>query len=457
MKDKIKQKASPTLDFVEDFEGLMKVMKKEDIKERGIMFIGTSLNTFLMYMNIMKRTKNDYPIINATMLNDINTYRNGWIDEIYCIIVTGNGKVSSYPADSKGEIFEILVRCKNINKFTIIPLVIKTSKGHHQNMLIYNPYTNDIEHFEPHGTAFGGQTSKSINKFMPKNLTTYFEDKKYKKIIGDIKYLPTTDSYPLPEGLQSMEGWNDNKTKGVVRDGKFISDPAGWCVVWSYFMVDYRLAHPKLSLTDVIHKVMKTFDNNPENMTPFIRDYSRLFIKEVNLLWDDYSKINKLDEKISDEIKKYNKYHHIPIVEVRKKIDDMNNSVFEINKKIIKHFFAEISQASGLKPVVKIPPSVKKPVVKPVKKPVVKPVKKPVVKKPVVKKPVVKKPKKKSGKLSKEDCKKWEENKKNIKDGKVININNGNEIKYTKKNGDLTKKILDINKECEKPKRVKKK
>ena len=81
MKDKIKQKDSPTLDFVEDFEGLMKVMKKEDIKERGIMFIGTSLNTFLMYMNIMKRTKNDYPIINAKMLNDINTYRNGWIHQ----------------------------------------------------------------------------------------------------------------------------------------------------------------------------------------------------------------------------------------------------------------------------------------------------------------------------------------------------------------------------------------
>ena len=67
-----------------------------------------------------------------------------------------------------------------------------------------------------------------------------------------------------------------------------------------------------------------------------------------------------------------------------------------------------------------------------------------------------KKPKKKSEKLSKEDCKEWEENKKNIKNGKVININNGKEIKYTKKNGDLTKKVLDINKECEKTKSVKK-
>ena len=60
------------------------------------------------------------------------------------------------------------------------------------------------------------------------------------------------------------------------------------------------------------------------------------------------------------------------------------------------------------------------------------------------------KPKKKSEKLNKEDCKKWEENKKNVKNGKVININNGKEIKYTKKDGNLTKKVMDINKECEK-------
>ena len=54
----------------------------------------------------------------------------------------------------------------------------------------------------------------------------------------------------------------------------------------------------------------------------------------------------------------------------------------------------------------------------------------------------------KTEKLNKEDCEKWEQNKKNIKNGKIINIKNGKKINYTTKNGDLTKKVNDINKEC---------
>jgi len=57
---------------------------------------------------------------------------------------------------------------------------------------------------------------------------------------------------------------------------------------------------------------------------------------------------------------------------------------------------------------------------------------------------------KKTDKLTKEDCEEWEKNKKNVKNDKVINIKNGKSIKYTKKNGEPTKKVDDINKECEK-------
>ena len=64
-------------------------------------------------------------------------------------------------------------------------------------------------------------------------------------------------------------------------------------------------------------------------------------------------------------------------------------------------------------------------------------------------KPEKKKPMKKN-KLTEEDCKQWEKNKKKIKNDKIINIKNGKPIKYTKKNGDLTKKVNDIDKECEK-------
>jgi ABC-type antimicrobial peptide transport system permease subunit len=59
-------------------------------------------------------------------------------------------------------------------------------------------------------------------------------------------------------------------------------------------------------------------------------------------------------------------------------------------------------------------------------------------------KPKIQKP------LTKEECGKWEQNKKNIINKKIINIKTNKPINYLKKNGELTKKAKEIDDECTK-------
>jgi hypothetical protein len=283
----------------------------EKIMNLPIPFEPTTTNALYMYMNILKRSKNDCIIIDIS--DGKNILKNSFLElRLY------NDKKLNYN-NNKEDFYKILNICKKKNNFVIIPLKILKTKTHgHLNMLMYNPYVNIIEHYEPHGDIYKGDVEDNKIEMIYKILKKEFNNRK-------IKYLKPNKTCPISKGLQELEELD--LTEGKIRNGFYIKDPGGFCMCWSFYLAELRLSNPKLKPEEIYKKAFKILSEKPEKLRDFIRNYSRLFLTSIKTIGKPVIKLlkyKKLKNKSLENKKKYNYYKNIINNEIKKQLNSIS-------------------------------------------------------------------------------------------------------------------------------------
>lgn len=168
---------------------------------------------------------------------------------------------------------DILDCIKRGDKLIAIPLGIRFGKEKtgHANMLIFRPYENTIERFEPHGYMYGTDYTTDIN--INDTLKEMFEVKMkpYLKKYTP-KYIPPNNICPLQGnstfsqyklGFQDIEG----KIKGLEKEG------GGFCGMWSNFVLELIFLNQELTTKEVLQKAYDISKEDPQYLKNVIRGY----------------------------------------------------------------------------------------------------------------------------------------------------------------------------------------
>lgn len=167
-------------------------------------------------------------------------------------------------------------KCKNSNKrFTIGFLTLKCLKGcnncttndGHQNSFLYDKEDDSLELFEPYGSSVSEDDDFEANKL-------YSEFGSYFKKNYGIKNFYPPNSFCPSVGVQKME-------EDVA--GK-LTDPFGFCIIWSLWWIDYRLSNPNVDRKTLIIESIKNYKKDPSQMKRFIRNYSEKVTKQIDNL-----------------------------------------------------------------------------------------------------------------------------------------------------------------------------
>ena len=238
-----------------------------------------SFNTsaFMSFVYILNNNSNDCSAPKS-VIRDINMGSG---------IINPNKKLIEYTE----EIAKSIIRCWNKGKKVVcIPLSITQANkkkpsgySHHANMLIFNTWRMEAEHFEPHGDFFKGTFNpqgvrkkvqgvnltngiKEINKALVIILNRDYQDtavnNRYELKKG-FKYLPPHDTCPTDfnglKGFQSRDSYKEKETSKRTFDGVVITEQAGYCQMWSFFFMDLRLKTLRTKSTDIYREILGLF------------------------------------------------------------------------------------------------------------------------------------------------------------------------------------------------------
>lgn len=153
------------------------------------------------------------------------------------------------------------------------------SVGYHLNTLLYNRKTNEIEHFEPHGSMLADDyDAEELYRQMKEFLS---------KQVPDMVYVPPT-------------GFCMNKTffQRVEADEMGFTYEHGMCAVWCYWYIQVRLANPELTRDEVVKRALKALHRIGSFRT-FIRNYEKYYMHMINdIVEKHYLSIGKRKTKM---------------------------------------------------------------------------------------------------------------------------------------------------------------
>ena len=153
---------------------------------------------------------------------------------------------------------------KKKKRFFVIPLGIEDDGKSHSNYIIYDQILQEVERFEPNGAypPFQFDYDSSLLDVLLEN--------KFKQYNPTIKYFPPASFLPKI-GFQLFD----------LKEGKFgyLSDPKGFCAVWSIWYTELRLTHPKISRDKLIYKITDQIRKSKTSYRTIIRNYSQNITK----------------------------------------------------------------------------------------------------------------------------------------------------------------------------------
>ena len=182
--------------------------------------------------------------------------------------------------------------CKAKGKVLVLPYTIKTKSSYHANILLFNYHLNTLERYEPHGSQTGSSASniekiddnmvKWIQKLNP--LFAQHSLGKWKSLgISNPQSCPRFGMKNRYRGLQSLFPSQKATLKMNNNNVKYTAtDPAGWCVAWSAFILNERLKHLKLTPREVKVKTMKVLKGrNIKLVMNVLRNFAMVQYTEV--------------------------------------------------------------------------------------------------------------------------------------------------------------------------------
>ena len=206
---------------------------------------------------------------------DVGTY--GFIDvgdKLYNKRTPKNGKRYTVTPGFIKHLKEQYERCKSLNRLMVMPITIYEKK--HANMVIFNPFRNEVERFEPHGTntKIDGFNDSQVNEQLEKFV---------EKLNINAKYVPSHKTCPI--GYRAYQEYDNEERKKRKVNNISVLDPGGYCCAWSFFYANLRLKYPRLSGAEIIRKSMDIIGTNPKTFRSFIHGqvkYLHKLMKRIN-------------------------------------------------------------------------------------------------------------------------------------------------------------------------------
>jgi hypothetical protein len=159
---------------------------------------------------------------------------------------------------------------KKGSSFILIPMGFDCGddKPGHQNFLIYNTITKEMERFEPNGSFVDNPCFNNRNNpTLTEKIIGLFDKHVQKGMIKDF-YEPM-DFCP-PRTVQFYQ----------ANEGKKFKGEGGFCLSWSYWYADTRLRNPTKEREEVVHMALKSlYANESVSFTSFIRSFSAFLAK----------------------------------------------------------------------------------------------------------------------------------------------------------------------------------
>ena len=177
----------------------------------------------------------------------------------------------------------------------IIPLYLLFPNGEgHANLLIYRQKNNVIEHFEPHGSYFGGKYN-NLNKYINQKLDEFIGIlNKELPQQSQVQLVRANDVCPMFDGLQALEEKSTIPTK--LEQGR------GYCAAWSMFFTELSLKNPNYSSNELINIIYDKLNQFSEkDRSNYLR---KVILGYVNLINDKIEKYFSIifGKHISSEI-----------------------------------------------------------------------------------------------------------------------------------------------------------
>jgi hypothetical protein len=163
-------------------------------------------------------------------------------------------------------LFTSIKKClKTRSTFIIIPFGFNCidESSSHFNLLVYNTKTKELERFEPYGSAVYNCYNVDGLDLKLKKL---FNNNVRKNMINDV-YEPL--SFCPTKSFQYIE---EEQQEGSL-------EPDGFCVAWSFWYADTRMANPDKSRSEVVNIALQTLKNDYSRFRTFIRSYSNFLEK----------------------------------------------------------------------------------------------------------------------------------------------------------------------------------
>ena len=128
-------------------------------------------------------------------------------------------------------------------------------------------------------------------------------------------------------GIQAYDGTYQQKREYKKFQGVMVKDPGGFCCMWSWLMMEFRLLYPKKSVTEFGSILKKKYRADQQGMwRKFIRGYTFGLSEKFKKL---------LKEQLSDD-KKFSTLEDLR----RKTLSDFNyRLIIELTIRKIKHQF----------------------------------------------------------------------------------------------------------------------
>lgn len=273
-----------SLDLVNKFKKIIDNMKSTDIEtlinlQRGLdqfkkrmpkrAYIGSwQLMDIGFYLALMKKYKNTCLLVENNENKDIENQLS--------IVINDEGKIINIPY-GEIEFIQRLKECGRNGKMVLIPLTYRGAGWGHANMLIYNPFLETIEHYEPHGARF--RSYKVIVNFQEK-VRISLED-----LFVNIKYMPPHSVCPK----YSLQHYEVNR--------------GGQCLIWAWYITHLRLQNPSTNPRELLNKAIQvalTKTSSLEDIVINFHNNIREILKKMKKVIADDLKINKKDLKTKD-------------------------------------------------------------------------------------------------------------------------------------------------------------
>ena len=162
------------------------------------------------------------------------------------------------------------------------------------NIIIINPFRNELERFEPHGsdTLLDGFTSTPLHR----DLRSFTSD-----IDFILQFVPSHKICPI--GFKGYQAYDSEEPLEFGKSNDIqIRDPGGFCCAWSYFYADLRLKYPRLPGSEIVQRSTKIIGKDPRQFRTFIRGQiqflTELFQKSgIKTQYEEYMNLKRRSRK----------------------------------------------------------------------------------------------------------------------------------------------------------------